>query len=116
MHRSLSVASALIAVLRSTSLAQQEEKPVSNPESPGRESSAPNETPTPEPIILVPERSRPGRRLFEQKRDREAKPWLEKACNLGNMDSCGLLSDLYYDGYEVAISSPNCHNCRTIDL
>jgi hypothetical protein len=37
--------------------------------------------------------------LFDQKRYAEAKPWLEKACNLGNTDSCGLLADFYYYGY-----------------
>src|ERR1700739_1010778 len=95
MLRSLAAMSALIAVLTLMPAAAAQEGESPAPESPAAKKPA-------GPIIIAPESSKEGRAFFDQKRYAEAKPLLEKACNLGNLDSCGLLADLYYYGYGVA--------------
>src|SRR5580704_10570959 len=95
MHRGVIAAAALIVALSlaPTAIGQQSQSPAPTP--------MPGETPEAGPIIIAPQSSRAGRALFDQKRYAEAKPLLEKACNLGNFDSCALLGDLYYYGYGV---------------
>ena len=87
MRRSLIVAFALILLLAPAAMPQEQENAV------------PKDTGPPAPVIIAPQSSRAGRAFFDQKRYAEAKPLLEKACNIGNADSCGLLGDLYYYGY-----------------
>ena len=82
------VVTAVMAIVADHAIAQQDEGQ-------GLQSE-----PGPAPII-APQSARAGRALFDQKRYSEAKPFLEKACNIGNMDSCGLLGDLYYFGHGV---------------
>jgi TPR repeat protein len=93
MHRGVIAAAVLMAVLSLAPIAipQQSQSPVPNPAS--------GENPEAGPTIIAPQSSRAGRALFDQKRYAEAKPLLEKACNLGNADSCGLLGDYYFYGY-----------------
>jgi TPR repeat protein len=93
MHRGVIAAAALIVALSlaPTAIGQQSQSPAPTP--------MPGETPEAGPIIIAPQSSRAGRALFDQKRYAEAKPLLEKACNLGNADSCGLLGDFYFYGY-----------------
>ena len=93
MRRGVIATAALMAVLSLTPAAipQQSQSPVATP--------APGETSEAGPTIIAPQSSRAGRALFDQKRYSEAKPLLEKACNLGNADSCGLLGDFYFYGY-----------------
>jgi TPR repeat protein len=105
MPKSLITASALIAIFTLTrpALVQEDQSPA--PESPASKpatkpspNTVPKDTTPTGPIIIAPQSSHEGRVLFDQKRYAEAKPWLQKACNLGNTDSCGLLGDLYYYG------------------
>jgi len=93
MHRGVIASAALIVALSlaSTAVGQQSQSAAPN--------AAPGETPEAGPIIIAPQSSKAGRALFDQKRYAEAKPLLEKACNLGNADSCGLLGDFYFYGY-----------------
>src|SRR5215471_2488149 len=106
MPKSLIAASTLIAIftLAIPALAQENqnptpESPASKPTAKSSSNTVPQDTTPTGPIIIAPQSSHEGRVLFDQKRYAEAKPWLEKACNLGNTDSCGLLSDLYYYGH-----------------
>ncbi|MGA7318306.1 MAG: hypothetical protein WBX22_30565, partial [Silvibacterium sp.] len=97
MPRSLIAAFALMTVLIRVPAAVAQEQ--ENGGVSGTAPLKPTEGLNGPPIIIAPQSSREGRAFFDQKRYAEAKPLLEKACNLGNADSCGLLSDLYYYGH-----------------
>jgi TPR repeat protein len=90
LRRSMIAVAALIAVFLFAPAAMPQEQ----------ENAAPKENPKPAaPVTIAPQSSKEGRALFDRKRYAEAKPLLEKACNIGNADSCGLLGDLYYYGW-----------------